>query len=157
MSSCSGWISLKNIMNPSLSVTANLSKTLKMMASWSSTRRAPTLQRQQRKAAKAASWPANTHIHTPFQPAYYAQPCPHILFWKQKKSLKTLKSTSDYWFYVSWLITELLWGSAPFLLPQCPQVEACGENTPGDIHSGQKSFFKHLPRFHKVKINMIIF
>lgn len=37
----------------------NLSKTLKIMASWSSMRRAPTLQRQQRKAANAASWPVH--------------------------------------------------------------------------------------------------
>lgn len=51
-------------MKQTTAVTAHLLKTLKTIASWSSTLRAPTLQRQQRKAAKAASWPEKMNVQT---------------------------------------------------------------------------------------------
>lgn len=41
---------------------SHLLNTFKTMASWSSTLRAPTLQRQQRNAAKAASWPEKIKV-----------------------------------------------------------------------------------------------
>lgn len=49
-------VSYFNMKQPTAGKT-HLLKTLKTIASWSEGLRAPTLQRQQRKAAKAASWP----------------------------------------------------------------------------------------------------